>query len=490
MYARHRSFALLAVSAAVGLSPAAAHAASFTVSATTDAVDAASGDGTCATAAGVCTLRAAVQEADAVGGKSTITVPAGIYRLTIKPAIEAGSAADMDPANGDLDLNADITVQGAGVGRTVLDGGGIDRVFETGASVAAQLRDVTITHGDATADGSQEIDLGGGILNKSGIVLERVALIDNVADGGGGMFSIPGTMPTIRDSLVTGNQAFEGGGLRIDQGATIVNTTITGNTLRAPRPIQEKPVGIVIPAVDEISGYGGGIDHRGGGLLTIINSTITDNHALKGGGGVGAGQDYVPLIEQLPLGKVMLRNTIIAGNTSAAGAAECRTNKVPFVSLGHNLAGDGSCFLDGPGDRPGTDPRLAPLADNGGPVRTQAPLAGSPAIDGGSDAGCPPVDARGTARPQGLRCDIGAVEVVPVSASPGCVRTVRLPARLRGVARSFDVLVGGKVVARRRRPARPVVLRGLTSASRVVLRVHLRSGRTVRVAMPTTCRRS
>ena len=49
---------------------------------------------------------------------------------------------------------------------------------------------------------------------------------------------------------------------------------------------------------------------------------------------------------------------------------------------------------------------LGALADNGGPVQTMMPAAGSPAIGAGS--GCPPTDARGTTRP--AACTLGAVE--------------------------------------------------------------------------------
>jgi CSLREA domain-containing protein len=398
------------VAAAALLVPGAAHAADVTVNTAADAVDAAVGDGACASATGACTLRAAVQEADAAGGKSTITVPAGRYRLTIAAAPQAGSIADSDAGNGDLDLNADISIRGAGVGETVIDGGGVDRVFEADSGTTTALTDLTVTGGDSTAGGSQEIDLGGGVLNKGAITLTRVELVGNKADGGGGMFSIPRTMPVIRDSLIANNQAFEGGGLRIDSGATIINTTIVGNSLRTQRPeeIQDKPVGVVIPAVDEISGYGGGIDHRGGADLTIVNSTITGNRAVKGGGGIGAGQAYSPVSEDLPLGRLRLTNTIIAGNSSAAGGQNCRTNEVKFESQGHNIDTDGSCFLTAKTDRPKTDPRLGRLADNGGPTRTLALLPGSPAIDGATS--CPAHDQRGVARPRGTRCDIGAYE--------------------------------------------------------------------------------
>jgi hypothetical protein len=56
------------------------------------------------------------------------------------------------------------------------------------------------------------------------------------------------------------------------------------------------------------------------------------------------------------------------------------------------------------------DPRLAPLADNGGPTLTQALLADSPAL--ATALNCPPpaTDQRGVIRPQGGGCDIGAFE--------------------------------------------------------------------------------
>src|SRR5690349_14224076 len=91
----------------LALAPGIAHAAVFTVGSRADAVDANAGDGKCAAADGACTLRAAVQEANAASGPSTVKLPAGRYVLTIPPVIEAGTAADMDASNGDLDLNGD-----------------------------------------------------------------------------------------------------------------------------------------------------------------------------------------------------------------------------------------------------------------------------------------------------------------------------------------------------------------------------------------------
>jgi len=57
-----------------------------------------------------------------------------------------------------------------------------------------------------------------------------------------------------------------------------------------------------------------------------------------------------------------------------------------------------------------TDPKLGPLANNGGPTLTMALLPGSPAIDAGNTSLAPATDQRGFPRPAGLAADIGAFE--------------------------------------------------------------------------------
>src|SRR5262249_20347535 len=100
-------------------------------------------------------------------------------------------------------------------------------------------------------------------------------------------------------------------------------------------------------------------------------------------------------------------NTIVAGNTPS----DCQGI---VASSGNNLDGAASCALAAAGDLSRVDPVLGPLADNGGPTRTHALMAGSPAIDAG--AGCPATDQRGMPRPRDRTgdgtalCDIGAFE--------------------------------------------------------------------------------
>src|SRR3954452_14464709 len=405
---------LLVALCALSLAPA-AHAADFVVDSAAAAPDVKPGDQHCRTATLTCTLRAAIQEADEAPGADTIVLPPGGYHLTGAPSPEAGSVGEREAGNGDLDITEDLTVRGAGADRTTVDGAGLDRVFEIAGQTTAVIGDMTITGGDANGgDTSQEIGLGGGILNQGTATLERLRVVRNTSDGGGGVFTIPGTHLTIRDSLIADNTAVEGGGVRIDSGAEIVNTTITRNVLIVPTTdYAGHPKALTVPTVDEISGWGGGIDHRGGDDVAIINSTITDNRAVKGGGGLNSGQGYAPVSDKIALGTMRLRNTIVARNTSAAGPGNCHVSDQVIASAGHNLDSDGTCFLTAPGDLPNRDPLLGPLALNGGPAETQALLPGSPAIDAGAADGCPAHDGRGVARPQGAACDIGAFERAP-----------------------------------------------------------------------------
>lgn len=102
----------------------------------------------------VCSLRNAVQAVDnqaafggcsAGKGSNTISLKAGTYKLTIKPT---GS----DPnSSGDLNIDKSVTVTGAGVGKTTIDAGKIDRIFSISTGTSVAISDLTLTHGQALA---------------------------------------------------------------------------------------------------------------------------------------------------------------------------------------------------------------------------------------------------------------------------------------------------------------------------------------------------
>jgi hypothetical protein len=102
-------------------------------------------------------------------------------------------------------------------------------------------------------------------------------------------------------------------------------------------------------------------------------------------------------------------SSIIAKNTTtAAGFADL------YISgSGHGLSGAHNLIVSsnfGLPDNTAGDPQLTPLANHGGPTRTHALLASSPAVDRGQLVSGILIDQRGLARSVGAAPDIGAYE--------------------------------------------------------------------------------
>lgn len=381
----------VALAASVALAAAAnAHAATLTVTRLDDPVP-----GACDSD---CSLREAVRAADAGSGGDTIELPAGRFRLTIAGAGEDAAAA------GDLDLTKSVTITGAGARQTVIDGSGIDRVFDVASGVTALIADVTITGG--------LVDGGGGGINSAGtLTLLRDTIANNEAlasgnQAGGGVYS--GSILTVTQSTISGNRAYNGGGIHFSGTATIADSTIAGNRAGGLGS----------------NGGGGGIDGSSGSSLGLTGSTVADNHAFNGAGS-GGGID-VPA--------VTLASSIVANNRAheSDGSASYVDNcSHAATSNGHNLSDGHDCGLTAMGDGQDADPRLGPLQDNGGPTDTEALLVGSPAIDAGGTCGM--LDQRGTTRPRGSSCDIGPYEFAPpIVATTPAVSIGLTSAALRG----------------------------------------------------------
>jgi predicted outer membrane repeat protein len=143
---------------------------------------------------------------------------------------------------------------------------------------------------------------------------------------------------------------------------------------------------------------GGGLDLLQSGT-TVSNSTFSGNSATTLGGGIH--------IENTTL---TLANTIVAMSPSGGNCAG------GIINGGNNLDSGSTCGWSTQFQSMSTtDPLMGPLADNGGPTQTHALIDGSPAINRGDPTVCSAspvsgVDQRGVARPQGIRCDIGAFE--------------------------------------------------------------------------------
>src|SRR5262245_59247611 len=150
---------ILAALVLAAFAPAAtADATDYVVNSTADEADNTPADGVCDANSG-CTLRAAITNVNqnAVASDTiTILASATPYTLTI-----TGPAGDNTNGSGDLDIQQDVVITGAGPGATVVSGNDIDRVFDILDSAAnVTISGMTITDGNppATAGGD-----GGGI---------------------------------------------------------------------------------------------------------------------------------------------------------------------------------------------------------------------------------------------------------------------------------------------------------------------------------------
>lgn len=390
------------------------------VNSTADKIDDDPGDGLCHTGALVggepeCTLRAAVMEANAVSGQNTILVPEGTYQITI-----VGSADNM-ARQGDLDLNDHVAIIGAGAAATIIDGGMLDRVFDTTNNMDIEISDLTIQNG-----GGSMIE-GGAIFNEGNLYLLRSVVRQNDSWYGAVYNMVGGELHIEASTFYSNTADVSGGGLYVEEGVvTIVNATFSGNTANVS---------------------GGGI-YVYAGDVSINNATIVYNgcDADAGDGNDGEGGGIYEWN-----GSVTISNTIIAQNDdlqdptqNGSDAWDCYG---AYTSGGYNMIADQAHLYGGTplctgfdaggdlvsGIPVGSPPllgylvyyaALGPLADNGGSTPTHMPLANvnpllvdeaNPAEPGSAGA-CAATDQRGVIRPLDgngdgeVVCDRGAVE--------------------------------------------------------------------------------
>lgn len=315
---------------------------------------------------------------------------------------------------------------------------------------------VNMEYGYLSIDGSvfernqtMDDDNGGAIRNDDGVAkIQDSTFIANKAPNGNGGAIDNDHVLTLIDVDFDGNSANRGGAIDNDYG----RLKMTGGSMTNNRALNEdggalRSLGYPVRLVD-VTISGNSALRDGGGIHTtewtkIVRSTISDNHAARHGGGIAQTQDRLTLINSTVSGNTasleggglhlkgysaVLRGSTITGNAAVAsggGVSGLTTDSDTAAkntiialntggdcagwmnSLGHNLDGDETCGFTAASDLPGEDPKLGPLAANGGPTQTHALLADSPAIDAGSDGDCEDTDQRNVPRPV---CDIGAYE--------------------------------------------------------------------------------
>jgi predicted outer membrane repeat protein len=316
----------------------------------------------------------------------------------------------------------------------------------SGGGVAVDCGNLTLTNSLVTANTA--LSNGGGIyaaddLNHNPnskcagtVTLTHSTLSDNTAIGGsgGGAYLFKGYL-NVAHSIVEGNAAplGAGGGGWLFGHTTLYASTISGNSC------QGLGGGIFSNFIvkanastfsNNTAGTGGAISGKyaqlnnvtvsgnnassGGGVYAILRATyttISDNHATDGSGGVkllvcttspgGSCTTYSGAYSSIIAGN---QGDDIVGNPSAVFLAVSNHNIINKITAAAT-----------PPDTLNCDPKLGPLANNGGPTLTMLPAAGSCAINAGLSS--PPstiaTDQRGEAflRKAGAASDIGAIEV-------------------------------------------------------------------------------
>jgi len=269
---------------------------------------------------------------------------------------------------------------------------------------------------------------GGAICNMGSLIVRNSTFASNTVAGGGGGRGGTGGVNGIYPYITgfpggSGGSGGDGDGGAISSGGTasLVNCTIVANGGSGGAGDQGGNGGGITGS--RLAGGAGGAGGSGGwgiggicGTVNVTNCTVAFNFGTFGAGGIGGGGGQgSPWGTQgspgtsgsagggLRTSGGVLANTILATNFPG----NCSGT---ITEAGHNLSSDGTCAFTNVGSLNNTNPKLGPLADNGGPILTMALLPGSPAIDAGNTAAAPRTDQRGFPRPVGSAADIGAYE--------------------------------------------------------------------------------
>jgi predicted outer membrane repeat protein len=398
-----------------------------------------------------CSLREAVIAANALPGADRILLPAGSVQLTI-----TNTGPNPGATQGDLDLTNAVEIVGVSAASSAILALNNDRLFNIIPGVDVTLRKLTLGGGksgiggailqnggltieDAVIGNNTATGDGGAIRNSSTTetVLRRVQLLDNVSGAHGGAIQDGGGGVLIVDSVLSGNNATDGGAIfghevRIYR-SVFENNKATGNG----GAVRTDPnCSCTMLEVHE-STFTANSAAKGGALYTafpfdIELSTISGNSASVSGGGIyldnTSGNNFLArnlhgstlYLNTAPTASAILfydvsvdnsltpsvQNTIVGGTCAHAG-----TGSETFDALLGNIESPGhSCGFGLFSLSDVASLNLGALGDNGGPTPTHLPLAGSIAIANGWDIVCDGRDQRGYARNDN-QCDSGSVEV-------------------------------------------------------------------------------
>ena len=294
-----------------------------------------------------------------------------------------------------LNIDKNVEILGPGADQLTIDGKLNSQIFIVQEGFSALLSGLTITGGSTLVNGYQ-YGSGGGIQNLGDLTLENSVLTENEAFHGGAIYVGTNASLTLVNSTIDNNHATSrGGGIRINadggKDVSIISSTISNNTAAGlGGGIDLK--GAIAPDITITNSTFSGNDANIGGAitanssaanLTIVNTTITDNHGVQSSGGIKTHA------------ATTLHNSILAGNTSGHSSYVDSWGDLSGTGSSYNLIGIGSGNIvlthNDDGNMIGTtsepiDPKLSELGYYGGQTKTHALLEGSDAIDRGDQA--------------------------------------------------------------------------------------------------------
>ncbi len=197
-----------------------------------------------------------------------------------------------------VEINKNVTLQGAGASKSIVSGNDSVRVFNIGSGSTVMLDAISIVKGRSTGmndmgnTGYGGDSFGGGIYNDGGtLTVSNSTISGNSSLGGSG-------------SLGAGNGA--GGGIYNAGGTlTVSNSTISDNSSKGGNG-------------GSGSGFGGGI-YNMGGTVTVNNSNLSNNSSSGGNGGDGLGGGI------FSSGTVTVNNSNLSNNSSSGGKGRSGT---------------------------------------------------------------------------------------------------------------------------------------------------------------------
>lgn len=404
---------------------------------------------------------------DATYRFSVITM-SGDTTLAIDDVTIRNGAADTD--GGGVYLSGrgamDLTITNSLITQNEAQGSGGGIYAGDYSWISVRLENSVVSHNAAN-------DSGGGIHSAGATLdIQQTSIEYNTAGSGGGLevyapnASNGGSVPLllIRGSDIhhNTNTVSEGGGMRIvgGGGVAVYDSTFYENTAFLA---------------------GGAIALIGTTLLELHRSSLHDNHVTVGGSGPGgivlynyfltnpgltpifisnstlSGNDHIQIgldswhSHALELNNTTIiaspgrnavwlnssggSNSITSWNSVIAGSTDDAVNDCSIHASSHTFEHhhswfeDGSCYDPASGKGADGEPRLGPLADNGGNTLSHKPLPGSGLIDRGSSSPAPGLchrfcdlgfhtndDQRGRGRVN--RIDIGSIEVQEENIGP------------------------------------------------------------------------